>query len=369
MPNSGNGSADRVHCSPCLCESGAARAALRLPDLLRLKEGNLKGHVRILEIFWDTPSLAVSERMSKKLSFSRNFRVVISDRSSWRIENAGIKQGSQLWYTDGSKLEDGSAGAGVVGPNYQRAIAMGKTATVFQAEVHAIELCARECLRRSVSRADICILSDSQAALKALTSYTFQSRLVWECYELLQAISLRNRLVLIWIPGHEGHEGNERADCLAKRGAARSFIGPEPFCGVNNSFKDNVLRRWEEESLVDYWRALKGMRQAKRLMNPRDVRPERVVNLSRKDIRLYTGLMTGHCKLNYHLKKLKLVSSDSCRLCNEAKETAEHILCECPAACRRRITYLGAGLLDPKDLGKIKPTVITRFADSLGLGL
>ncbi|GBP06577.1 hypothetical protein EVAR_71852_1, partial [Eumeta japonica] len=38
----------------------------------------------------------------------------------------------------------------------------------------------------------------------------------WECYEILQALSLRNKLVLVWIPGHEGHEGNERADCLAK---------------------------------------------------------------------------------------------------------------------------------------------------------
>ncbi|GBP11128.1 Retrovirus-related Pol polyprotein from type-1 retrotransposable element R1 4 [Eumeta japonica] len=254
-------------CTPLhICvKAEAARAALRLPDVPTLKEGNLRGHVRILEIFWDTPSLAVSERMNRKLSFSRNFKVVISDRESWRNDNVVVKQGSQLWFTDGSKLEDGSAGAGIVGPNFQRAVAMGKTATVFQAEVHAIELCARECLRRNVIRADICILSDSQAALKALTSYSFRSRLVWECYEILQALSLRNKLVLVWIPGHEGHEGNERADCLAKRGR--------------------------------------------------------------------------HCRLNYHLKKLKLVNNDSCRLCKEGQETAEHILCECPAAYRRRTTY------------------------------
>ncbi|GBP16688.1 hypothetical protein EVAR_73901_1 [Eumeta japonica] len=187
----------------------ATRAALRLPDVPTKEEDNLRGH------------------------------------------------GPQIWFTDGSKLEDGSAVAGIFGPNFQRAVAMGKTATVFQAEVHAIELCSRECLRRNVIRTDICILSDSQAALKALTSYLFLSRLVWECYEILQALSLRNKLVLVWIPGHEG---NESVDCLAKRGTVRPFIGPEPFCGLTTAL-DNIIRQWEERSLGDYWKALKGMRR------------------------------------------------------------------------------------------------------------
>ena len=63
-------------------------------------------------------------------------------------------------------MEDGSTGAGIVGPHFQKAVAMGKTASIFQAEVHALELCARECLRRGISRAKLCIISDSQAALR-----------------------------------------------------------------------------------------------------------------------------------------------------------------------------------------------------------
>ncbi|KAL7731965.1 hypothetical protein ACLKA6_017014 [Drosophila palustris] len=49
------------------------------------------------------------------------------DRSSWNNPNLCIPSGSQVWYTDGSKLENGDTGAGVYGPRFRMSIAMGKT--------------------------------------------------------------------------------------------------------------------------------------------------------------------------------------------------------------------------------------------------
>ena len=122
----------------------AACAALRLTNLHQLKEGNLTGHLKILKHFWGSPGLTVSDKMGKNLVFTRNFNVIINDRAEWRNNEISINQDSQLWYTDGSKLEDRSVGAGIVGPNFQKAVTMGKTASIFQTEVHALELCARE---------------------------------------------------------------------------------------------------------------------------------------------------------------------------------------------------------------------------------
>ena len=127
------------------------------------------------------------------------------------------------------------------------------------------------------------------------------------------------------------------------------------------------MRQWEENSLAEHWRAQVGMRQAKRLIVPGRIKPEAILNLNRKDIKLYTELVTGHCKLNYHLKKIGLVDNEICRLCKLSAETAEHILCECPAVARRRLHYLGSEALCASELGNKTPKTVVRFFDSLGL--
>ncbi|XP_065356129.1 uncharacterized protein LOC135950520 [Calliphora vicina] len=68
---------------------------------------------------------------------------------------------------------------------------------------------------------------DSQAALRALSSYEVRSGVVMDCWTSLNELGAYNELTLCWVPGHEGHAGNERADCLANKGDRRSFIGPE----------------------------------------------------------------------------------------------------------------------------------------------
>jgi ribonuclease HI len=45
-------------------------------------------------------------------------------------------------------------------------------------------------------------------------------------------LNYRNKVKLIWVPGHSGVEGNEKADKLAKLGVEEPLLGPEPFCGI-----------------------------------------------------------------------------------------------------------------------------------------
>jgi ribonuclease HI len=64
--------------------------------------------------------------------------------------------------------------------------------------------------------------------------------LVWNCFQLLLELAGQNKVKLIWVPGHSGVEGNEKADQLAKLGADEPLLGPEPFFGITKK-----TARWQ----------------------------------------------------------------------------------------------------------------------------
>ncbi|KAJ8961353.1 hypothetical protein NQ318_014596 [Aromia moschata] len=88
-----------------------------------------------------------------------------------------VQQNGTIWYTDGSKTEQ-CTGAGATNrdPGCEISINLGNYATVFQAEITAISACAQEMTRRSYTNKRIQIISDSQAALKALGAVEIHSQ-------------------------------------------------------------------------------------------------------------------------------------------------------------------------------------------------
>jgi ribonuclease HI len=116
--------------------------------------------------------------------------------------------------------------------------------TVFQAEVYAIKACTDENIDRNYKNRNIYIVSDSQAAIKALDKHQITSKLVWGYHQSLTQLARHYRVQLIWVLGHEGIVGNETADQLAKMGPEHLFIGPEPACGISVGAAKKVVRDW-----------------------------------------------------------------------------------------------------------------------------
>ena len=97
-------------------------------------------------------------------------------------------------------------------------------ATVFQAEITAIAVAAQ---RLAISDAPVAkfvkFQVDSQAALLALDNPFVKSKAVTCAIDSLNRLTDGGaKVTLVWVPAHKGHEGNERADTLAKKGAASS---------------------------------------------------------------------------------------------------------------------------------------------------
>jgi ribonuclease HI len=137
------------------------------------------------------------------------------DGNEWKGVSIRQKWGL-IWYADGSKTNNGT-GAGVNCPGTRRKLSFSlrQHTTLFQTEVYAIKACTVENTDRNYKNRTIYILSDSQAAIKALGKYHITSKLLWDCHQSLTQLAKHNRVM----PGHEGIVGNETADQLARTGS------------------------------------------------------------------------------------------------------------------------------------------------------
>jgi ribonuclease HI len=189
---------------PAVVKKEAVQSAFRILDSFKPSARDMQGHLKIYKDFQGVMDQhALSDRMPIRYDFEAPFKVKIYEQSVL------------TYYTDGSR-KDGMTGMGIYGPSLRYYETLGSSATIFQAEMYAINVCARIWLStEGLTGKHVYIMSDSQAALSALQSYTFTSKLVAECLNNLKRLTSKCKVTLLWVPGHTGIDGNEEADQLA----------------------------------------------------------------------------------------------------------------------------------------------------------
>ena len=126
--------------------------------------------------------------------------------------------------------------------------------------------------------------------MKALESVTVKSMVVLECLSEL---------------GHEGILDNERADDLAKKDADTPFTGSEPILGLPYRGVKRAIGDWMERKHIECWKSDKDCKHCKSLMEgPQQGRATKLLNMSRQQLSVVIGLLTGHLGLNGHLYKI-----------------------------------------------------------------
>ena len=234
-------------------------------------------------------------------------------------------------YTDGSKLNN-RVGAGVYITRSHDTIAslsfrLPDQATVFQAEILAINKAA--IYIQSLENTNyIKIFVDSQAALQALSKKDITSRLVGDTVHNLNLIPGLVRLV--WIKAHVGHDGNERADELAKAGTSLPTAEPValPKQATKHAIKEAIDEIWKLE-----WSLYNDGRQSKQFYQlPDRKKAKYCYNLSRQELGRLIRIVTGHNNLFYHRSNVDKsgATNSLCRFCKEEKETFYHFATSCP---------------------------------------
>ncbi|KAJ8939512.1 hypothetical protein NQ318_022229 [Aromia moschata] len=161
------------------------------------------------------------------------------------------------------------------------------------------------------------------------------SQAVKDCMDSLTQLAEHNSITLKWMRGHQGHEGNERADFLAKKGAEVPRIGPEPTCDLTYRTARRAIKDLLREKHISHWAKVPRLRHSRMFIGEpsgdKSIDFRKLGKNTKNQLRWIVGLFTGHCPLMRHLTTIGVKNDPDCRRCGEEDETSFHILCECPA--------------------------------------
>ncbi|MEL7520088.1 MAG: reverse transcriptase domain-containing protein, partial [Cyanobacteria bacterium J06553_1] len=214
-------------------------------------------------------------------------------------------------FTDGSKQDDGLSGSGYVvfhqgNELCKKSISLGRSASVFQAEIIAINAVVEDLFTRDLANSTIDIYSDSQAAIQAIGGLRVTASTVMTCRDAIsQLVSCSNVVTIHWVPGHFDVMGNERADLLAREGSNRPPYGPEPLVPIPYSSLKRIVGAWIRTEHNKVWSGGTVGLSTKAVLPATDANlTKTLLTLSRKDLRVVVHSLTQHNSLRYHLHRI-----------------------------------------------------------------
>jgi len=273
-------------------------------------------------------------------------------RMRQRAEIQGLDPGSHsgyVIYTDGSKPDKNHSGCGWALTHGEGVIAEGgsplaPSSTVFQAESLAISFALDHILAYwpdfLAKTRSFTIRTDSQSAKAALLSPYTESSVVRDCKDKINLLAEQGfTLAIAWVKGHSDNTGNELADWLAGTSARGSPVMQVPLAGswVRSRINIIVSRLWAE-----YWDDITNRQKVCRqthLLLPQIRRGHLkwVLARNRTDIKILTGVITGHAAVRYHLSNMGLYHGPlHCRFCGMEREESNHLLLQCPTFWHHR---------------------------------
>ncbi|XP_023220354.1 uncharacterized protein LOC111622233 [Centruroides sculpturatus] len=244
-------------------------------------------------------------------------------------------------YTDGSRTSTG-VGSGIIikGKNgntmYQGSFKIADYCTTVQAETFAIYKALDHIYKnKNHYRGELNIHTDSQTALSILKTKNRKTKLTNELIQISEKIQRIRNITFSWIPGHQGHKGNEMADELAKR-ATRTDINRIytriPIKEIKKQIKNITEKIWQQE----WTTSTTGRNCFKYFPNIKDRLQNKVFNLSFG----ITQCITNHGNFKAYLHRFKKIDNPYCDIDTTKEDNAHHYLMECTKFNNQRETFI-----------------------------
>ena len=201
------------------------------------------GHTSIEFITKKVLKLKEEDSIKPEWFIVKNFETTINNISNWNHDALKIKF-PLIWWCDAS-VRNYRCGIGVYCPSLKinKSVRLNDNCPINQAEIKAIEHCAKLTVDKNIKNENIIIYSDSKSALESINRGYINSVTIKECILQLNELSKQsNKITLCWVPSHQGILGNSIADKLAKDSLESNEITQMPI--ATKSF-DEIIKKWE----------------------------------------------------------------------------------------------------------------------------
>ena len=224
-----------------------------------------------------------------------------------------------------------------------------------------------ELIRKEVNVRKTSIGIDNQSGITAVISIRpTPSHYIWDLFHnrIHAAIQkhINLEIVIRWMPGHIGIEGNEAADKEAKRAvqegsspddqlpAALQKRLPDSKSAAKQAFmtklKKKAHKEWKKSTHYQKINQFDDSMPSKKYLKL--VKP-----LRRKQSSILYQLRTGHAPLAKHLHRFHKADSPQCPCCHQEEETVHHYLIRCPAHRSARNTMIRDAGMNATKMNKL----------------
>lgn len=306
---------------------------LKMYDPLIQKTNTTPPYNIPFSLFTNPPQIPIHLNALKELKKNPNLNTAMKQQIFEQIMEEEWPNEEKI-FTDGSKVmtpEQTLVGAAVYDQrrNESILIKLPSQASIFTAELAAIRKATEYIHQQNIHHS--LILTDSLSAATALVDIVKKNihPLILDIHKNIAQITSQKRSIgIIWIPGHSGIQGNNKADELAK---AATTTGTEerillPYTELISIARAEHINIWQEQ-----WTNKVNNKATQLTTFKKNIAPPwfKKVAASRTCICTINRLRIGHCLLNTHLHRLGLTPTPKCR-CGLENDTLQHRLFNCP---------------------------------------